>query len=78
MKLTISIPDNALSDVEEYCRIEGIDFEARIQQEVDRLVNNAIEQMEQRRVVNKVACELQDWFKGIIHIDKKGILNANK
>jgi len=51
MKLTISIPDNALSDVEEYCRIEGIDFEARIQREVDRFVNNAIEQMEQRREI---------------------------
>ena len=51
MKLTISIPNNALSDVEEYCRIEGIDFEARIQQEVDRFVNNAIKQMEQRREI---------------------------
>jgi len=55
MKLTIHISDNAVSDVEEYCRIELFDnFQDRIQRLVDKFVADAIEQMEQRRRVTGV------------------------
>lgn len=50
MNITIHIPDNAVADVSEYCRVELHDMlQARIQLVVDTFVSNALGQMAQRR-----------------------------
>lgn len=49
MKITIKIPDSAMFDVTEYCRLEGIDLHGRMQQELDKFTNNALNLMEQLR-----------------------------
>jgi len=42
---TITIPDSAIDDVTEYCRIERIDLQDRMQQELDKFVSNARENL---------------------------------
>lgn len=49
MKITIEIPESAIDDVKEYCRIEKIDLHARMQQELINFVANAKQQMSKRR-----------------------------
>lgn len=45
MDFTITIPDSAIDDVTEYCRIERIDLQDRMQQELDKFVSNARENL---------------------------------
>ena len=45
MDFTITIPDSAIVDVTEYCRIERIDLQDRMQQELDKFVSNARENL---------------------------------
>ena len=45
MKILITIPDSAIDDVTEYCRIERIDLQDRMQQELDKFVSNARENL---------------------------------
>jgi len=45
MKILITIPDSAVEDVTEYCKIHGIDLHGRLQQELDTFVSNARENL---------------------------------
>ena len=47
MKILITIPDSAVEDVTEYCKIHKIDLNGRMQQELDKFVSNALWHMEQ-------------------------------
>ena len=49
MNITIHIPDPAVEDVTEYCKIHKIDLNGRMQQELDKFVSNALWHMEQWR-----------------------------
>ena len=53
MKITTTIPESAVEDVKEYCRLEGIDLHDRMQQELINFIANAKEQMLQRRLASK-------------------------
>lgn len=57
MNITIQIPADAVADVVKYCLKEGIDLQGRMQQELDTFVNNAREQMEQRRQIKGEQCQ---------------------
>ena len=79
MRLEIHIPDNAIQDVSEYCRIELKDtLQARIQLIVDDFVTNALSHVEQRREIQKGIRELQDLVRGIVLFDRRGVFNADK
>ena len=53
MKIQLTIPEFAVKDVKEYCRIEEMDLHARMQGELDTLVKNILWYMEERRQINK-------------------------
>ena len=53
MKIQITIPDNAIKDVTEYCKIHGIDLHGRMQIELDKFVANALWHMRRRRQIER-------------------------
>ena len=67
MDFTITIPDSAIDDVTEYCRIERIDLHGRLQQELDTFVNNALCQVEQRRRIIKDIANFREAIKELIY-----------
>ena len=60
MKIQITIPESAMEDVKEYCRIEEMDLHARMQDELDAVVKNILWYMEQKRQVEKSTRNLQE------------------
>ena len=74
MKIQITIPESAIKDVTEYCRIEGIDLHGRMQQTLNDFVCNAIGQMEQRRRVEDIdsrRCKCQLFRLDSCHSEEK-------
>lgn len=69
MKIQITLPESAIKDVTEYCRVEGIDLHGRMQQELDDFVCNAIGIMEQRRKIRKKIHDFQGSIKELFHAD---------
>lgn len=58
MKITIHISDAVVDDVMEYCRAAKIDLNKRMQQELDRFVNNALWwRKEERRQIKGEQCQ---------------------
>ena len=58
MKITIRIPDAVVDDVMEYCRAAKIDPKKRMQQELDKFVNNALWwRKEERRQTKEEQCQ---------------------
>jgi len=53
MKITITIPDDAVADVEEYCRVEEIDFQGRIQAAAATFIKNTRWWNEEKRKQEK-------------------------
>jgi len=68
MKIFITIPDSAVDDVTEYCKIHGIDLHGRLQQELDTFVNNALCQVEQRRRIIKDIANFREAIKELINV----------
>ena len=53
MNLTITIPDDAVEDVMQYCRETNVNLQDELQQRVDTYVNKAVHQMDERRKTRK-------------------------
>ena len=53
MKIILTIPESAIEDVKEYCKLKGIDLHGRMQQKLINFIANAKEQMLQRRLASK-------------------------
>lgn len=69
MKIQITIPESAIKDVTEYCRLEGIDLYGRMQQKLDDFVCNAIWYMQQKEQIKKNIYNLQIKIKELLNAD---------
>ena len=69
MKITITIPDSAVADVREYCRVTGTDLQGRMQQELDAFVANALCQMKQHIRISRDIDNFQEAIKKTVNAE---------
>lgn len=67
MKIQTTIPDDAIDDVREYCRIMKIDLHGRMQDNLDAFVANARWWIGQRKQINEGINNFQETIKEIVH-----------
>ena len=75
MKITITIPNDCMKEVEPYCQKHlNISFQAKIQQEADRIVGNILSLVEAHKGLKKELDKFFDDFEKIVEDvkDEKG------